>query len=631
MKKKVILISIISVLIIITIILIGIKYFKPSDKATSQIEEISTIKDDTNLSDIKPIENEEIISENIVEEQPSSNDVEQEDIVESKAKSKKIKTQLEELKSEKGRIEENGTQLISRRNEWRQSYDALPWYVRGLKFIPYFKRKITQWSYDNMEFEELEFLTRGMTITEIEDKYNNIIQLNDQTYMKVLDDIVVYENKQTQSIRYKNSILESIDDIYKSFAKFVDYKVTIEPEALYVNLDIDELNKKLDRVRYVEFWLSVHYYEAMWLDSDYPIPDNQKGRNFEDVLDKMYRRLAMLTPCMVMTCFVLPKQFKAYDSNERKNHYMYSFADLLVVDEAGQISPEIGVPAFAFAKRAVVVGDEQQIPPVWGTQKALDIAMAISNDVIRNKEDFIQLEKCGLNCSNSSVMKVASLSCPFEKFGKGLFLSEHRRCYNEIVQYCNELVYEGCLEPLRGFARTDEKNVLGEYLPPMGYKHIESAVSERRGTSRQNIVEAEEIVCWIERNFSVLYEKYKAYVDSKGDEFKPKEILGIITPFKCQSFLIRQLIRNRLPVYEELIDVGTVHTFQGAERKVIIFSSVYGNTEGCFFINANKSLMNVAVSRAKDSFLVFGDRGCLRGGGRSAGELLKKKVQEEIC
>lgn len=94
MKKKVILISIISVLIIITIILIGIEYFKPSDKTISQIEEISTIKDDTNLSDIKPIENEKIISENIIEEQPTSADVEQEDIVEvtEKATVKEVTT-----------------------------------------------------------------------------------------------------------------------------------------------------------------------------------------------------------------------------------------------------------------------------------------------------------------------------------------------------------------------------------------------------------------------------------------------------------------------------------------------------------------------------------------------------------
>ena len=63
-------------------------------------------------------------------------------------------------------------------------------------------------------------------------------------------------------------------------------------------------------------------------------------RTFEKVLNEMY--LAMVAPCMVMTCYMLPKQFWAYDGNEKQNYYMYNYADLLIVDEAGQISPEIG-------------------------------------------------------------------------------------------------------------------------------------------------------------------------------------------------------------------------------------------------------------------------------------------------
>ncbi|WP_312025040.1 AAA domain-containing protein [Listeria booriae] len=48
-----------------------------------------------------------------------------------------------------------------------------------------------------------------------------------------------------------------------------------------------------------------------------------------------------------------------------------------------------------------------------------------------------------------------------------------------------------------------------------------------------------------------------------------------------------------------------VHPFQGAERKVIIFSSVYGSEDGCYFIDAGPSMMNVAMSRAKAYFFVF--------------------------
>lgn len=50
------------------------------------------------------------------------------------------------------------------------------------------------------------------------------------------------------------------------------------------------------------------------------------------------------------------------------------------------------------------------------------------------------------------------------------------------------------------------------------------------------------------------------------------------------------------------IPCGTVHTFQGAESKIVIFSTVYGRQEGWKFIKENDNLINVAVSRAKDYF-----------------------------
>lgn len=417
-----------------------------------------------------------------------------------------------------------------------------------------------------------------------------------------------------------------LDEIKTILLECSVYKVTVSEHDFIHEFDIEKVNNALDKLRYAEFWLSVHYYEASWLQEDYPIKEYQKGKTFGDVLDKMYHRLAMLAPCMVMTCYKLPQLFYAYKN--KKHYYMYDYADLLIVDEAGQISPEIGMASFALAKKAVVVGDEYQIPPVWGNERALDIAIAIENNVIKDKEEFCELEENGLNCSQSSIMKIASLSCPFEKYGKGLFLSEHRRCYNEIVQYCNDLVYNGKLEPLRGYAEDDADNVLSEYLPPMGYKQVEVEYSQKSGGSRKNEEEAKAIVKWLRENYLSIIDKYKKI--EKEDEFNEKNIIGIITPFKQQSIMIKQYIRRYLPQFANNISVGTVHTFQGAERKIIIFSTVYGNQEGCYFINANKSLLNVAVSRAKDSFLIFGDRGCLSGGSTSAAGLLKKAINQEI-
>lgn len=55
-------------------------------------------------------------------------------------------------------------------------------------------------------------------------------------------------------------------------------------------------------------------------------------------------------------------------------------------------------------------------------------------------------------------------------------------------------------------------------------------------------------------------------------------------------------------------------------------STVYGENEGCYFIDANKSMLNVAVSRAKDSFLVFGNVNSLKNDKSSASGLLKQYI-----
>lgn len=257
------------------------------------------------------------------------------------------------------------------------------------------------------------------------------------------------------------------------------------------------------------------------------------------------------------------------------------------------------------------------------------MAMAMDKKVVSGLSEFTLLERNGLNCSESSIMRIASLSCFYEKYGeKGLFLSEHRRCYNEIIEYCNALVYRGKLQPLRGNAADDGTYALHGILPPMGHYHVGTQFSQRVGTSRQNEKEANEIIAWLRTNYSFLKQRY---LETNGAEnFKTEGMLGIITPFKSQKKLIEKKLKTVLPEYRHEISVGTVHTFQGAERKIIIFSSVYGSGEGCFFINNNESLMNVAVSRAKDSFLVFGDRGCLVGGAKSAAALLKEFTGEEV-
>lgn len=522
-------------------------------------------------------------------------------------------------------LEDDKTYYFTRIKEWSSSYDSLPIFFKLLSFLPFCKRKLLTWFTSFQQERELKILKDYMPIEEIQETYRELINTKECTIAEKKslceNTMIKLQSKETEklTIQTKYHELLKLFETFKTYGIFTDTK---EYEVALDQLEVKKLNNLFDcKIRYIEFWLAVHYYEAVWLSEELNREDTMTDSPTKKSLTILFERMAMLSPCMVMTFFILPKQF--YYSENNLTHYMLNYIDLLIVDEAGQTSPEIAAASFSLAKKAIVVGDEKQISPVSGTDKGLDISMAIENSVIRTKDDFKLLEENGLNCSHSSIMKVAAMHCIYDKFEKGLFLSEHRRCYDEIVKYCNDLVYDGNLDPLRG-SSNDINNVLKGYLPPMGHKQITVANSQQVGTSRKNQEEAEQIAIWVEKNYPILLKKYQ--------NTNPNEILGIITPFKVQGPIIKkELSKNRnLSKYLKNISIGTVHSFQGAEYKVIIFSSVYGNQDGCFFINKYDSLMNVAVSRAKDSFLVFGDSGCLVGDAEQAGPLLKIATQHEI-
>ena len=497
-------------------------------------------------------------------------------------------------------------QIRQRVSDWESCYKKIPFFYRLLKFLKSFSIKIQTEFRLFINEEEQGFLNEYMRFDEIKEKYSRRYA----EYNKILSDF-----------KKKKDALEKMKNQYDSqLEQLKQHNIILhKQEAEKYQLNFDVINNLCDKkLRYMEFWLAVHYFECRWVSGEDELSKKQKGKTFKNVLDKFYNRLGMITPCLVMTFYMLPRQFLAY--GDQKNFFLYNYIDLLIVDEAGQVSPEIAAGAFSLAKKAVVVGDVYQIDPVWSVNRALDKALAYSNGVIQSLSEFEQLEQAGLNCSNSSVMKVAAKCCKFKKFDdRGLFLSEHRRCYDEIIEYCNKLVYKGNLQPMRGKGRNDHELALKQW-PQMGFKQINTDYSIRKGSSRLNRSEAEQIVAWLKEHFELIVNAYPK--EAKGN------LVGIITPFKAQAKCIQMELKKKMSKESAKISVGTVHTFQGAERRIIIFSSVYGKEDRCFFIDANKSLMNVAVSRAKDNFFVFGELGCLKetSGNSSASGLLRKCI-----
>lgn len=426
-----------------------------------------------------------------------------------------------------------------------------------------------------------------------------------------LFDVEAYYDGKLKENRVKHQGFQSAKELLETASQFEKFDIHVFASTKETtSLSAHSLNEIFDaNIRFHEFWLSVHYYECRWLAGEHKVEENELFKSTYPVMTDKYKRLCMLSPCLVMTFFMLPANFGRY-----KGKYLYDFIDLLIVDEAGQVSPEIGAASFLLAKKAVVVGDIHQIEPVWGVSRELDMSLAIDRGVVP-ADSFNLLERNGLNTSESSLMKVSSNSCAFSKFGKkGLLLTEHRRCYDELIKYCNDLVYDGKLEPMRGSSTSDTSYPF-EGQSPIEHIQVSTTKSDKQKTSRYNPAEAQKIREWLNKNFDEIKSKYpKESTD---------ELVGIITPFKAQA----EYIRKELKDFAQNIMVGTVHTFQGGERRIVLFSTVYGADDGCAFLDFKPNLMNVAMSRAKDRFVVFGDINCLSSSTQKPSGLLRAYCQ----
>lgn len=373
-------------------------------------------------------------------------------------------------------------------------------------------------------------------------------------------------------------------------------------------LTIRQLDELLDMtLRHTAFWLATHIFEARWIQemSQTVWSGGSKGtganKGERGVLQSLRLR-AMLTPCMVSTFHSLPNHFSYISGREQSGawviHSLFNVIDLLIVDEAGQIAPEIAVGSFALAKQALVVGDTQQIEPVWSVPKLVD--KANWNQCLwagrASTEAWSDFAGQGLAASNGSLMQMAQRATAYSLGGDlpaGMYLFEHRRCVEPIIAYCNELCYQGVLIPKRA-EQEFERQKLG--LPAMGWAYVQGA-SKKIGHSRSNPVEAKVIARWIKENQSRLEDFYRKPID---------EIVGVVTPFKAQMNEVRKACQEL--TLSSSLTVGTVHALQGAERHIVLFSTVYTLRDGnSYFFDRSPNMLNVAVSRARDSFLVFGD------------------------
>jgi hypothetical protein len=337
-----------------------------------------------------------------------------------------------------------------------------------------------------------------------------------------------------------------------------------------------EFEELLDRpFRFRHFHMAARYWEARWL-ADVPAPSDTGD------IRKALRRAAMLAPVFVATVYTLPGILDEFE-----------FADLLIFDESGQASPEIGSASFAFAKRAIVVGDTYQLKPVWNVGKEADARLKRDLDVDEVDEGF--------SVSAGSIMKVAQAHTSISdatpgRLGAGIGLVAHYRCRAEIIEYSRRLVYGDGLEPIR-----IERPPNGQHsflYPAMAWVSVKQKTgAQKQGGSWVNNDQIREIVHWLEHDRQRIVAHY-------GVE-RISDAVALIAPFRAQAIALRKAVTGLLGREEaDAMVINTVHALQGAEKPIVAFSLT--QDQGGFFVDRDgPNLLNVAVSRAKDCFILF--------------------------
>lgn len=380
-----------------------------------------------------------------------------------------------------------------------------------------------------------------------------------------------------------------------------------------------ELEELLDMsYRYQAFVTAIRYWEARWL-----LEFESKGISPTSSQEKgiLLRRKAMLTPCFVSTIHS-SIGLMSYVNEYRDLEPLYSFADYMIMDEAGQTLPELGVAPFCFTKKALVFGDAEQLEPIGAMSDAIDKGNLIESGIsvdYKDLDDYRNHRK--MLSASGNMVGFAQSSCGVldddyktveGTCQRGIVLTEHRRCREEIISYCNDLVYGGNLKP-----QTPKK---GKYLfnEPFIFVSVDGcAKTDNNSKSKYNEVEANAIVRWIVKNQREIESFYGNCIE---------DTVAIVTPFKEQaSLLIKKLKEVGICTDDDSVAerknqngnedapnkplvIGTVHRLQGAQSPIVLFSSVYGQeSKSMTFMDSKTNMLNVAVSRAQDNFIVFGN------------------------
>jgi predicted nucleic acid-binding Zn-ribbon protein len=305
--------------------------------------------------------------------------------------------------------------------------------------------------------------------------------------------------------------------------------------------------------------------------------DGEALLKLETDSDAIYRDLSLIFPVITSTLQSMRNMLPILQPNIIK---------LALVDEAGTTLIHQLFPLLVRSQRAVVAGDPQQIEPIVNLcddtikqyLKTAFLNMGLGN------EDYYRYAPTA-KYTATAYHRAAGANGTESDLGNGIILSNHYRCTPPIIQFCSPN-YPGGLQ------------ILSDYDQTATFKHLLAYHVEGSHLNHTNPEEIDAVETAIA---SLLKHGY-----SIGSDDNSKTI-GVMSPFSQQANALRYRLSNRWRNFS-WDDIGTVHTFQGGEKAAIIFSPYQCHQEHSFwFLNRKPNLLNTAVSRARELFVLVGN------------------------
>lgn len=251
--------------------------------------------------------------------------------------------------------------------------------------------------------------------------------------------------------------------------------------------------------------------------------------------------------------------------------------DVAIIDEASQCDIASCFPILFRAKRAVIVGDDKQLPHLSFLEKAKEQSF-LSQYNIPDKYQLMWRFRTNSMFDLADYYSINSV-----------MLDEHFRSLPPIINFSNHEFYNDRIRIMKKDFSNDLVLELVEV--PDGKVDMDAT---------RNLPEIEAVV---KKLHEIVIE------DERNNPDNPISI-GIISPFRAQVEQLKVSVSKVLSdhmIKKHQIEIGTAHTFQGDERDIMLISWAFAQNsfpQSLVFLQ-KANLFNVAITRARSKVINF--------------------------